>query len=98
MKEQIEKQAIKEMAKDKTQHSILDHILETMRNSGKSINQIAKESGVSRTTIHSWQNEKSGPTIFSAEAVLKTVGYTLIISKTESNDAERKIKGDTLST
>lgn len=67
-------------------NDIIEIILETIRNSGKSINQIAKESGVSRNTISAWFDEKSMPTVFNAQMVLNSIGYTLTLKEQEEND------------
>lgn len=67
-------------------NEIIDLILKTICNSGKSINQIAKESGVSRNTISAWFDEKSMPTVFNAQMVLNSIGYTLTLKEQEGND------------
>jgi transcriptional regulator with XRE-family HTH domain len=64
-------------------NDIIEIILETICNSGKSINQIAKESGVSRNTISAWLHQKSMPTVFNAQMVLNSIGYTLILTAKE---------------
>lgn len=67
-------------------NDIIEIILETICNSGKSINQIAKESGVNRNTISSWFDGKSMPTVFNAQMVLNSLGYTLTLKGREVND------------
>lgn len=67
-------------------NDIIEIILETICNSGKSINQIAKESGVNRNTISSWFDGKSMPTVFNAQMVLNSIGYTLTLKEQEEND------------
>lgn len=67
-------------------NDIIELILETICNSGKSINQIAKESGVNRNTISSWFDGKSIPTVFNAQMVLNSLGYTLTLKEQEKND------------
>ena len=64
-------------------NDIIEIILETICNSGKSINQIAKESGVNRNTISSWFDGKSMPTVFNAQMVLNSIGYTLTLTVKE---------------
>lgn len=64
-------------------NDIIEIILETICNSGKSINQIAKESGVNRNTISSWFDGKSMPTVFNAQVVLNSIGYTLTLTVKE---------------
>lgn len=61
--------------------------LDLIRNSGKSINQIAKDSGVQRTTITAWLSGRSMPTLFNAEQVLGSIGYTLTLNEKEKVDA-----------
>ena len=78
--------------------TIHDDILQTIRRSEKSINRISKESGVSRSTIGDWLNKRSLPTVFNAEAVLNTIGYTLILKKTGNDDAGNENESDSLST
>ena len=67
-------------------NSILDLILVAIKSSGKTIAQISEKSGVNRNTISSWFYGKSSPTVFNAEAVLNTIGYTLILEKRENFD------------
>lgn len=67
-------------------NDIIEIILKTICNSGKSINQIAKESGVNRNTISSWFDGKSMPTVFNAQMVLNSLGYTLTLKGREVND------------
>ena len=67
-------------------NDIIEIILETICNSGKSINQIAKESGVNRNTISSWFDGKSMPTVFNAQMVLNSLGYTLTLKGREVNN------------
>jgi DNA-binding phage protein len=67
-------------------NEIIDLILKTICNSGKSITQIAKESGVNRNTISSWFDGKSMPTVFNAQMVLNSIGYTLTLKEQEKND------------
>jgi DNA-binding phage protein len=62
--------------------------------SGKSISQISRESGVKRTTIGSWINRTTSPTVFNAEAVLNTIGYTLILSRLEKTEIGKEGKCD----
>lgn len=62
-------------------------ILKAIQDSGKSINQIAKESGVQRTTITAWLSGRSMPTLFNAEQVLGSIGYTLTLNEKEKVDA-----------
>ena len=64
-------------------NEIIDLILKTICNSGKSINQIAKESGVSRNTISAWFSGKSMPTVFNVQLVLNVIGYTLTLKERE---------------
>lgn len=74
------------------QKSIVYEILEAIHKSGKSVNQISLESGVSRTTISSWVCGKASPTIFNAELVLNTIGYTLILSGLEKTEIGKEGK------
>ena len=67
-------------------NEIIDCILKSIRKSNKSIKQIAKESGVSRNTISAWFNGNSMPTVFNAQMVLKTIGYTLTLEEQEEKD------------
>ena len=62
-------------------------ILKAIKDSGKSVNQIATESGVNRNTISAWFDGKSMPTVFNAQIVLNSIGYTLTLKKMEENDA-----------
>lgn len=66
---------------------IIDLVLKKIGDSGKSINQIAKESGVQRTTITAWLSGRSMPTLFNAEQVLGSIGYTLTLNEKEKVDA-----------
>lgn len=67
--------------------ALKEEILDLIRNSGKSINQIAKDSGVQRTTITAWLSGRSMPTLFNAEQVLGSIGYTLTLNEKEKVDA-----------
>ena len=67
--------------------ALKEEIIDLIRNSGKSINQIAKESGVQRTTITAWLSGRSMPTLFNAEQVLGSIGYTLTLNEKEKVDA-----------
>lgn len=64
-------------------NEIIDLVLKKIGDSGKSINQIAKESGVSRNTISAWFDGKSMPTVFNAQLVLNVIGYTLTLKERE---------------
>jgi len=70
--------------------SILDKIIDIIRTSNKSIHEIARESGVSKSAIAQWLNGESAPTVLNAEAVLHTIGHTLILK----NMGELNINGD----
>lgn len=67
-------------------NEIIDLVLKKIGDSGKSINQIAKESGVSRNTISAWLDGKSMPTVFNAQLVLNVIGYTLTLKEREGEE------------
>ena len=79
--------------------SILDLIVDAIRTSEKSLKQISRESGVARSTLESWIGGHVSPSLFNAEAVLGTIGYTLILQKTEISDGGNctESESDTLS-
>lgn len=70
--------------------SVLDEVLEVIRLSGKSVNQMSKESGVSRSTICDWFRGDTSPTLQNAEAVLNAIGYTITLKEMGKENASNK--------
>lgn len=68
------------------QMSALDLVVDTIRRSEKSVNQMSIESGVSRSTIGDWFRGATSPTLQNAEAVLNTIGYTLTLAEMRKED------------
>lgn len=61
-----------------------EEIKNAIKRSEKYITEIARESGVSRSTIMSWlSGERDNPTLLSIASVLEVIGYELVIDKRE---------------
>lgn len=59
-----------------------EEIKNAIKRSEKDITEIARKSGVSRSTIMSWlSGERDNPTLLSIESVLEVIGYELVIEK-----------------
>ena len=60
---------------------ITDKVISVIESEGKSVESIAKRSGVGASTIRGWLNNGKTPTLQNAQWVLKTLGYTITIEK-----------------
>lgn len=61
-----------------------EEIKNAIKRSEKDITEIARKSGVSRSTITKWlSGERDNPTLLSIESVLEVIGYELVIEKKE---------------
>lgn len=61
---------------------LLEEIKNAIKQSEKYITEIARESGVSRSTITKWlSGERDNPTLLSIASVLEVIGYELVIEK-----------------
>lgn len=60
---------------------ITDKVVELIVSQDKSIDSIARQSGVGASTIRGWLNNGKTPTLQNAQWVLKTLGYTITIEK-----------------
>lgn len=66
-------------------YSLADEMAEILNNEERSVEKIAKISGVSASTIRGWVNEKKIPTLNNAQWVLSALGFRLTIEKKEEN-------------
>lgn len=80
-------------------NSILDELLQAIRSSGMSLNQISKLSGVNRSAIAAWLRGEASPTVQNAESVLIVIGYrfTLTQIRGENGTNDEKRSSDSLS-
>lgn len=59
-----------------------EEIKNAIKRSEKDITEIARKSGVSRSTITKWlSGERDNPTLLSIASVLEVIGYELVIEK-----------------
>ena len=72
--------------RNKMCESVIETVIRIISNSEKSIRKISRESGVARSTIESWIRSGVSPSILNLESVLTTIGYTLILQKTEISE------------
>lgn len=68
---------------NKENYSLAETLTEMINNEKRSVENIAKSSGVSASTIRGWVNEKKTPTLNNAEWVLGALGYKLALEKVE---------------
>ena len=61
--------------------SLTDEVIDVIATQDKSIDSIARQSGVGASTIRGWLNNGKTPTLQNAQWVLKTLGYTITIEK-----------------
>ena len=52
-----------------------------MQTQGKTVYQLAKDSGVSETAIHAYRKGTSQPTLDKADRILKALGASMTIGK-----------------
>lgn len=74
----------------KGNYSLADTITEIINNEERSVEVIAKLSGVSASTIRGWVNDKKTPTLNNAQWVLSALGYKLTLEK-ESTENDTKV-------
>lgn len=67
---------------NKKSYSVADEMAEILNNEERSVEKIAKISGVSASTIRGWVNDKKIPTLNNAQWVLSALGYNLTLEKT----------------
>ena len=70
---------------NKESYSLADIMAEMLNNDERSVEKIAKISGVSASTIRGWVNNKKTPTLNNAQWVLSALGYRLTLEKKEEN-------------
>lgn len=62
-------------------YSVADEMAEILNKDERSVEKIAKMSGVSASTIRGWVNDKKIPTLNNAQWVLSALGYRLTLEK-----------------
>lgn len=70
----------------KRANSITDEIVNAVLHEERSVEKIAKESGVGASTIRGWINCGKTPTVENAQWVLKVLGFRLTIEKERFDD------------
>lgn len=65
---------------------ITDEVINALNNQNRSIDSIARESGVGASTIRGWLNNGKTPTLQNAQWVLKVLGYNIAIIKIEERN------------
>ena len=67
---------------------ITDKVISVIESEGKSVESIAKRSGVGASTIRGWLNNGKTPTLENAQWVLSVLGYGLKIEKVRGGNNE----------
>lgn len=67
-------------------YSLADEMAEILNNEERSVEKIAKISGVSASTIRGWVNDKKIPTLNNAQWVLSALGFRLTIEKESTTE------------
>lgn len=62
-------------------HPIVKFILAEIAATYRPLSEIGEKSGIHWHTIHNWKAGRSSPNLVTAEAVLNTLGYDLVIVK-----------------
>ena len=70
----------------KRANSITDEVVNAVMQEERSVESIARESGVGASTIRGWINNGKTPTLENAQWVLKVLGFRLTIEKERVDD------------